>query len=243
MNSRNPNRPRVIHILRECVAAQARAYVVNPEHSLVVPTVFFGVLPEELILELIGTDTTGIQETLVSTSLVLVSFSVGRQCGSFHANLRRCIDASADDTHPPRLAITLPEEIALANGRMLFRVDTSNIVDLQCMVGLRGSHGGTLVAARVLDISDSGARLRIDGAGPELKLAEKVAITFSFHERRVVIDGVVRRREGSIYGLYFPMVIRSPELESPAELRGLVLALEREWLNRRIRTGDEGHRR
>ena len=235
-----PGEPESVReILLESVSRQVRAYVTCAEHSTVFEGVCAGILEDEVIVEVTAGRDGRASEVLVPTTQVVLSFTYDQKTRCGLTNLRRFLPAERDGIE--RLVLGMPAGFATANGRMLYRVDVTVIEGLECMIGVRGEGGGGILHASVRDISDSGVFVTFADGVPDLSPRDSVAVTLAFDGKRVTVDGVVRRRDAEGIGIYFPVVVEDPELNSPPELRAMVQALERAWLSHRVRTSGYGY--
>jgi hypothetical protein len=62
-------------------------------------------------------------------------------------------------------------------------------------------------------------------------------VELQLEQIRVTQRAKVKRRVGRLYGLFFPGTIDGDKIRPPEELRSLVSALERIWLQRVRRLG------
>ena len=87
-----------------------------------------------------------------------------------------------------------------------------------------------------VDISLTGILIKFpkDNA-PDLDVGAWVGLELKLNEHEVKLPADVRRRDGRLYGLFFPYDLHGGEITSSNTLRQVVNELERQWLSRHIR--------
>jgi hypothetical protein len=130
----------------------------------------------------------------------------------------------------PTLSLRKPEEIVAAERRTTFRVPMSSKSVLAAEVFLGDRHWD----ADPVDISLGGVFLRFSEKDfPLFPPEEEVLVRLRIHDQDARLPGIVQRREGACYGVFFPDALRKLRnglLEPIDSLRGIVEALEEDWL-------------
>lgn len=134
------------------------------------------------------------------------------------------------NSNRPMLMLRKPEEIVAAERRNTFRVPMSP----KSMLAAEVSLGGRNWEADPVDISLGGVFLRFSEKDfPLFQPDEEVSVRLRIHDQDARLPGIVQRREGSCYGVFFPDALRKLRnglLEPIDSLRGIVEALEEDWL-------------
>jgi hypothetical protein len=138
---------------------------------------------------------------------------------------------SPKDTVPTTLVVRAPPEIASEN-RSGFRVPilkgSAPLVQIL-------SDESMLSTPRALDISVTGILVEFPPAeAPEFPIDTKVRLKIRFEDTALDLKGLVRRKQGGRYGIFFPEVIKGIHIEPPEALAKIVRKLEAIWLRQRI---------
>ncbi len=72
----------------------------------------------------------------------------------------------------------------------------------------------------------------------EMSIGAYVIVTLQLRDKTAVLNGVVRRRDGNRYGIFFLDSIRHHELDPPDSLQVIFTMLERLWLRKKLRIKD-----
>jgi len=87
-----------------------------------------------------------------------------------------------------------------------------------------------------LDLSLSGILVEFSkGEVYELPIDAQIKIRLQLHNTTAVIHGVVYRRSGNIYGIFFRDSSRNHDLDPPDSLKVIFGNLERQWLRKRLK--------
>lgn len=93
----------------------------------------------------------------------------------------------------------------------------------------------------VQDLSMTGLHFRIK---PELGLSlspsDKFSVTLSFQGERQTQPVVLRRKTESGYTVFFPNSLKGQDIDPPRELTSLVMNLQRRWLSKLAKFGNDG---
>jgi hypothetical protein len=93
---------------------------------------------------------------------------------------------------------------------------------------------------RAMDLSLSGISIEFGDQAiyPKYPVGSEVDLEIELPPDSVKLKGEVRRRSGPSYGIFFPGVVASHGYSPPPELKKIVSALEREWLQARFRDNE-----
>lgn len=125
------------------------------------------------------------------------------------------------------LRVRLPDQIAGAEARLSFRVPVGPESGIESQVR---TAGGDSIPARALNLSVSGILIEVPrAAGVELAVGASVTLRLEHEGRPVVVEAVVRRRDGERYGLHFPGSLEREDIGDARAIRELIARLERRW--------------
>jgi hypothetical protein len=152
------------------------------------------------------------------------------------------------DRAKPRIQITLPAsklsdiidfirsvDPDMTERRRGFRVPVSPSSSLSVSV----TFGSKSCLVTPLNLSLSGIYIAFLGHEIyEMSTGAHVNITLQLQDKTASLNGVVRRRDGNRYGIFFLDSIRHHELDPPDSLQVIYTTLERQWLRKKLRITD-----
>lgn len=113
------------------------------------------------------------------------------------------------------------------NQRRTFRVKVTDGSGLSC----RATVGEKVYDVAVGNISLAGLYMRFrPGDEIELPLEAEVELQLTFQGHTENVKGVVKRKDGRGYGLFFPASMKGDQVEPPAGLTRMVMDLQRKWM-------------
>ena len=116
--------------------------------------------------------------------------------------------------------------------RMGFRVPLSVSRGLSVSI----TFGGKTRSVRPLNLSLSGILVEFsEGEVYEMPIDTHIKIRVQLKETTTVLNGVVSRRSGNQYGIFFPDSVRGKELDPPDSLQAICTKLEKQWLRERVK--------
>jgi hypothetical protein len=132
---------------------------------------------------------------------------------------------------PAQLVVSLPSVIVGVEKRGTFRVrvvDPAHGLDLEVT-----TEDGKTWSPRLVDLSLTGMQIAFPTREPELTVYSRVNVLLRLKKTDLCcqLRGVVRRRDGKRYGLFFPEAVRGGEICPPEALRKLVEAVEQLWMD------------
>jgi hypothetical protein len=87
-----------------------------------------------------------------------------------------------------------------------------------------------------LNLSLSGILVEFSkGEVYEMPIDTQIKIRLQLQDTTIVINGVVSRRSGNQYGIFFPDSVRDNELDPPDSLQAICTKLEKQWLRGRVK--------
>ncbi len=91
-------------------------------------------------------------------------------------------------------------------------------------------------SARPLNLSLSGIFVELSESQVyEMPIDSKIKIRLQLQDTTAVINGVVSRRSGNQYGIFFPDSVRGNQLDPPDSLQAICTKLEKQWLRERVK--------
>jgi c-di-GMP-binding flagellar brake protein YcgR len=156
-------------------------------------------------------------------------------CVSFVHNGRACVFLSTLESYQPpgkdralpRIALALPPQVAHVELRQSVRVPVGDNAPLRVTAQTRS---GQTFHALPIDISLHGMFLDVFASeDPQLPEGAELQISLQLLDLHATLTAVVRRRQGSRYGLAFSGPAGAP-FEPPAAFRELITKLERLWV-------------
>jgi hypothetical protein len=146
-----------------------------------------------------------------------------------NANLKVTFSASNLPDLIDFLCSVKPDEKDL---RMGFRVPLSISSGLSASI----TFGDKTCSVRPLNLSLSGILVEFsEGEVYEVPIDTQIKITFQLQDTTAVLNGVVRRRSGNQYGIFFPDSVLGNELDPPDSLQTIYTKLEKKWLRERVK--------
>jgi len=116
--------------------------------------------------------------------------------------------------------------------RMGFRVPLSISRGLSTSL----TFGGKTCSVRPLNLSLSGILVEFsEDEVFEMPIDTQIKIRIQLQETTTVLNGVVMRRSGNQYGIFFPDSVRGEELDPPDSLQAICTKLEKQWLRERVK--------
>jgi hypothetical protein len=96
--------------------------------------------------------------------------------------------------------------------------------------------GSKTCPVRPLNLSLSGILVEFsEGEVYEMPIDTRIKIRIQLQETTTVLNGVVSRRSGNQYGIFFPDSVRGKELDPPDSLQAICTKLEKQWLRERVK--------
>jgi hypothetical protein len=96
--------------------------------------------------------------------------------------------------------------------------------------------GGKTCSVRPLNLSLSGILVEFsEGEVNEIPIDTPIKIKIQLQETTTVLNGVVSRRSGKQYGIFFPDAVRDKVLDPPDSLQAICTKLEKQWLRERVK--------
>ena len=146
-----------------------------------------------------------------------------------NANLNLTFSASNLTDLIDFLCSLKPEEKEL---RMGFRVPLSISSSLSASI----TFGGKTCSVRPLNLSLSGILVEFsEDEVFEMPIDTQIKIRIQLQETTTVLNGVVSRRSGNQYGIFFPDSVRGKELDPPDSLQAICTNLEKQWLRKTVK--------
>jgi hypothetical protein len=208
--SRPLDRASAERLLDECCAARRPAVVVAWPQGSIAPVRFEWRGPEGLRLTLVAPPRDGAFPPL---AVATVSFSARGRATVFLAPVLSCDEST--------LRLRLPDEIAGAEARLGYRVPVGPRSGIEGQLRLED---GDAIPVRLVNLSVSGALVEVPArAGVDLGTSAPVVLLLQHGPRRVALDGVVRRRDGTRYGVFFPGALMG---DDTPDTRALVALLQ-----------------
>lgn len=167
-----------------------------------------------------------------------IELRVGAMCSvSFHEGQRaRVFLGRVRSFHSNRAVIWRPTQIVEEDARLAFRLDLFEGHDLMTKLT---THDWKTFDVRPIDIGAAGMLVEFAELPPSdetpLEVDEKVVMTLEHRGIEFKINGVIRRRADRQVAVYFPQVVQGALVDPPTELREIMSALQREWLQARRR--------
>ena len=97
--------------------------------------------------------------------------------------------------------------------------------------------GGKTCSVRPLNLSLSGILVEFsEGEVYEMPIDTHIKIRIQLQQITTVLNGVVSRRSGNQYGIFFPDSVRGKELDPPDSLQAICTTLEKQWLRERVKS-------
>jgi hypothetical protein len=209
----------------ECCASRLPAVAVSWPHGGVARCRFREIGHGKLTLDADGALDL---DTFPALAVAVVSFHWGGRARVF---LSPVLPAAAGAAGGPEiLTLRAPDRIAGAEARLSVRVP---VPGAELVTELRTPDGDAL-PVRAVDISVTGLLVDVPiAAGREFSAGDLLRVRIEHGSRSAVVDAVVRRRDGSRYGLFFPGAIDREDAGDAASVREIVAPLVRSWLSRR----------
>jgi hypothetical protein len=116
--------------------------------------------------------------------------------------------------------------------RLGFRVPLSISSRLSASIAF----GDKTCSVKPLNLSLSGILVEFSkGEVYQMPIDTQVKIRLQLQDTTIVINGVVSRRSGNQYGIFFPDSVRDNELDPPDSLQAICTKLEKQWLRGRVK--------
>lgn len=123
--------------------------------------------------------------------------------------------------------------VGMSNKRETFRLDVDDVEEL--VVDIRS--GATTIPVKAITLSLTGIFIEpLSGGMLTLTKGNTVDVIIEFEGRTVEHPAIVRRRDGRGYGLSFGESIKTKDAH--AEIRRIVMELQRRWLAKHKHLGD-----
>lgn len=164
-------------------------------------------------------------------SACCVSFPHRGRAMVFLTRVRR-IEQGATAERPRQLGLRLPAQIVSEDLRSAYRVNNTRGSGLEMTLHDRRGHSWT---PQIANLSMSGCLIEFlegDGPGADWSFGSDVGVDLAMGSRSISLCGVVRRREGTRWGLTFREALRGGDVDPPDALSGIVRELERRWSER-----------
>jgi hypothetical protein len=146
-----------------------------------------------------------------------------------NANLKVTFSASNLPDLIDFLCSVKPDEKDL---RMGFRVPLSISSGLSASITFEDK----TCSVKPLNLSLSGIFVELSKSEVyEMPIDSKIKIRLQLQDTTTVINGVVSRRSGNQYGIFFPDSVRNNELDPPDLLQAICTKLEKHWLRVRVK--------
>ncbi len=160
-----------------------------------------------------------------------VVFSQQNQSKVFLATVKDCIKPEASAR--PLVVLSRVSDIATGESRAAWRVPLRRDNELSVRVV---DEDKRVWHPEAVDISLTGILIRFHKDDvPDLDVGAWVALELRLNQHEVKLPADIRRRDGRLYGLFFPYDLHGGEITSSNTLRQVVNELERQWLGRHIR--------
>ncbi len=131
----------------------------------------------------------------------------------------------------PKIVLHVPEQLGWVQRRFSFRVPVFPSSGLEVVMTLEGDKP---VSPMPIDVSMSGILVEFRASDdPDLALEHELPVTVRRGNDVAALRGIVRRRMGHRYGLYFPECVTVEGIQPTEELRRIVKSLEGDWLRAR----------
>lgn len=159
-------------------------------------------------------------------SMAIASFNIESRAVAFLAPVLESL--SGEGGASGMIWLGVPDSVARAEGRLVFRVPLSPHTSLEAIAVFPD---GRQVKVRPRNISFSGILVQFPPDVGSLPLGTNLEILLRLGKESVQIEAVVRRQNGpQEYGLFFPATVRRGGLNAPPALRQIVKELEGYWL-------------
>ncbi len=213
-------------ILKECCENRAPALILSLENVQTCFHAQMAALSE-------GTVTLQLKHllTIVPTigSSCWVSFTYRGDSGALFSTI---LEYRPEQSPAPELVLKLGSSIVSAEARMAYRVKVAP----DCPMTIRVYHDdGRAWDVKALDMSVTGMLIDFGATAPVFPIGTLIHITLILHSFIASLTAEVRRQVGSAYGVFFQDVVDGKRLLPPPALQCIVSALERHWLQERIR--------
>ncbi len=160
-----------------------------------------------------------------------VVFSQRNQSKVFLATVKDCFKPEASTR--PLVVLSRVSDIATGESRTAWRVPLRRNSSLSVRVV---DEDKRVWRPEAVDISLTGMLIEFPkDKAPDLEVGAWVGLELRLNEHEVKLPADVRRRDGRLYGLFFPFDLHEGEITSSNTLRQVVNELERQWLSRHIR--------
>jgi hypothetical protein len=215
------NRKSILNLLSECCICRTQAAVMFPAVQTLCRGEFTGLDEKTLTIQLFPNE----KNELRVDCLCCVTFNCEYRP---HVFLTSVVDFGAAPTNEPRrLVLEVPAQVLVDKRRIAFRVPVEPDAGLHVVV--KGADGQTWTPA-VRNVSVAGMLVEFasDNA-PDWVIGSMLEVFLQLAHHEVVVRAEVKRRDKQSYGLYFPDSVFGDRLNPPAELDGIVRALERSW--------------
>ena len=192
---------------------------------------FVAAMPDAVVLELIHDVDCPF---LPPATLCSVSFGLDAKAHVFLAQILEHTPADKARRQPERLRLQMPEQIASAEGRLMFRAP----IPPDCPLEAAALVGSAVLPVRAINVSLSGAFVE----GPatlDVPVGGTFKLRLKLGDDAIDLDAEVRRRQGTAYGLFFPETMHRAGPEAPDALRAIYRDLEARWLRARRGSLDE----
>lgn len=223
-------RVQVRRMLEECCDQATAATIIFTAADIVCRGTFASVRDDAVVIELPG-DFVGTNEmrSLIPLTPCLVTFFARGRSRVFMTNVLSSIEEIASGW--PEIIVRVPQLVAGSDSRMAFRVPVAQDSGLRVRIVTSDDRA---FAAHPIDLSLSGILIEFsEGKDPDLSISDKLRIELELDAASASLSGVVRRRAGLRYGIYFPEALNGVEIEPPVELRSILTEIERRWLSTR----------
>jgi len=115
---------------------------------------------------------------------------------------------------------------------MGFRVPRSSSSVLSASI----TFGDKTCSVRPLNLSLTGIWAEFsEGEVYEMPIDTQIKIRLQLQDTTIVLNGVVIRRSGNQYGIFFPDSVRGNMLDPPDSFQAIFTKLESQWLRERVK--------
>ena len=215
-------------ILKECCESSAPAIILSLEEARTYYHAQLASVSDDLITLNLGRV---LPRSPTIGASCWVSFNYRGDSGAFFSTVAAYYP---EQSPAPALVLKLGSCIVGVEARMAYRVNVSPDSPLTVQVATRD---GRTWDAKAIDMSVAGMLIDFgyQGTCPRLRIGARIDITLRLHSYEVSLKSEVRRQVGSAYGVFFLDVATDEGLLPPPALQHIVGALERDWLQGRIR--------
>ncbi len=212
----------VREIIRRCCRTSACARLVVPESDLMFQA-WFTDLTDEMLTMRVESDGSIISKLIMTNSYI--SFADDPWSCFFFASI---VDVRADSETQHIVTLNFPDAITAINARKTHRVPVGALQSLPLVIK---AEDGRIFRALAKNIGLTGMSAEIIGAhDPQFAVGQHVEISLQHDDGHIRLNGQIRTRHQTTYGLLFPSCIESGTITAPDKLSRLVRRLERAWI-------------